>query len=996
MVGQTLLHYKIVGVLGEGGMGKVYLAEDQKLNREVALKILPAELMESAERRQRFEREAKTVAALNHPNIVTIHAVEQADDRAFIAMERVAGQSLSETIPDEGLTLKRFFQLAVPLVDAISAAHRQGITHRDLKPDNVMVTGDDLVKVLDFGLAKQVEGPFQQSKHSSDSQAPTASITQDGRIIGTVAYMSPEQAQGKPVDVRSDIFSLGIMLYEMSTGKRPFEGDSSISIISSIIKDSPASITDLNRRMPRALARIVQRCLAKSPEERYQGASELRDELDAVRQQADSGALGRVFLTGPSRRPGWLSVAAVVLTVAAIAFAAFFVFPRLGDGGAQAAVGIGASGRPAVAVINFQDHSAVPELSWLSSGLPSMLLTGLAQSTDLDIVSSQRMYEVANQLGQDIEAIEQSAIGQVARQAGAGAVVVGNVYKAGEDVRIDVRVEDVNDGRLMFAHSVTGPDVFALVDDLTLQIQSGLSLQTTAAPGIASVTTDSLEAYRFYSEGLEAQRNLRTKDARSLFTKAVAIDPAFAMAHFQLSGLVEGDMAGDHFKTVMRHIDRLPERDRLLVQAVNAMDADHDHETGERFLNDLLGKYPDAEDAYMRLSRIHLRRGDFDASLQTLKRGVTAVPRSGSLRNQYGYRLFAHGQYDEALEQIETYAELAPNEPNPYDSLGELHMRLGRPEEAIAYYSTAIEKNSSFIASHHGRMHCYGILGRYDEMIAATHKLAEVALTYNENRAVGPYIRAFLYSRIGRVKEAREELDYAARVAAESSNQEDDGLIMLLRAFLSVERGDLKTASELLLAIQQGLDAIPNQTAKSDMLTGARLVSGVLLAESGRPDAARMNLEAVGDMSQVSNYWMKSWKGMVEAEILLAEGKAAEAVSVSPFPSEAGNEMTIGDYFGYPYILNFPTRDIRARALAANGQIDDAIEAYRGLTDPDRRGTAAAILEPQHVLALARLLKKNGQDDEANVEYSRFLQLWKDADEGLPELAEAHAALDDA
>ncbi len=322
MIGRTLGHYRIAAQLGKGGMGEVYLAEDTKLHRRVALKILPAEVSGDPERRKRFEREAQAVAALNHPGIVTVHSVEEAEGVHFITMELVEGRTLSELIPKDGLPLGRFFEVAVPLADAISAAHGRGITHRDLKPENVMVTGDGRVKVLDFGLAKLMEGA---PAGEAASTLPPATTTEPGRILGTVAYMSPEQAEGKPVDPRSDIFSLGVLLYVMATGRRPFEGDTPASILSSVLKDTPPSVTECKPALPKDLGRIVRRCLHKDPERRYQTAKDIRNELDELRQAVDSGELQLPIMERPRRR--LVTIAAVVgLVVLALGISIYAVF----------------------------------------------------------------------------------------------------------------------------------------------------------------------------------------------------------------------------------------------------------------------------------------------------------------------------------------------------------------------------------------------------------------------------------------------------------------------------------------------------------------------------------------------------------------------------------------------------------------------------------------------------------------------------------------------
>src|SRR5262245_10495929 len=316
MVGTTLNHYRIVRSLGTGGMGEVYLADDTRLKRSVAIKILPAAVAEHADRRERFEREAQAIAALNHPNVVTIYSVERAGNVLFMTMEFVDGQTLADVMPRGGLPLRRLLSLASQIVDAVAAAHRHGIVHRDLKPANVMVTAGDRVKVLDFGLAKLREA----AEDEISATLPTRELTGEGKIVGTVAYMSPEQAEGKTVDERSDIFSVGVLLYELATGERPFTGDTSLSILSSILKDTPKTLSEINPALPRDLARIVRHCLAKDPERRYQSAQDLLlNDLDELQQSLDSGDLSTPVHMPRGKPRRWPAAAVVVAALATLA-----------------------------------------------------------------------------------------------------------------------------------------------------------------------------------------------------------------------------------------------------------------------------------------------------------------------------------------------------------------------------------------------------------------------------------------------------------------------------------------------------------------------------------------------------------------------------------------------------------------------------------------------------------------------------------------------------
>jgi Tol biopolymer transport system component/serine/threonine protein kinase len=319
--GSKLGTFEILAPIGSGGMGDVYRARDPKLGRDVAIKVLPEAFSENKERLSRFEREARLLASLNHPRIVHVYSVEEYGGRHFITMELVKGKKLSELIPKKGMPLNVFLETAISLSDAVSAAHEAGIIHRDLKPDNLMLGDEGGLKILDFGISKLKPEP----KEEGASELPTQSATAEGRILGTVAYMSPEQAEGKKVDHRSDIFSLGIILYEMATGQRPFQGDTVASVLSSILKDQPLSATDLNPDLPKALARVIRICLVKDPDHRYQAAKDIRNELEELKKEVESGEVLEKAPARPhAKTRNWLPVAAAA-AVATVGIATLFL-----------------------------------------------------------------------------------------------------------------------------------------------------------------------------------------------------------------------------------------------------------------------------------------------------------------------------------------------------------------------------------------------------------------------------------------------------------------------------------------------------------------------------------------------------------------------------------------------------------------------------------------------------------------------------------------------
>jgi serine/threonine protein kinase len=410
LIGRTLSHYQITAKIGAGGMGDVYRAEDTKLERDVAFKVLPGEMASDRTRLSRFQREAKTVAALNHPNIVTIFSVEEADGIHFLTMELVAGKALDELIPAGGLSLDRFLELATPIADAVASAHARGIVHRDLKPANVMVTDEgDRVKVLDFGLAKL--GVAAGAEGSS--QRMTLTRTQEGLILGTPYYMSPEQARGGEVDHRSDIFSLGVMFFEMATGARPFEGTNAIELMSAVLKDPAPALRDVRPEMPRHLGRVIGRCLEKAPDDRYQTARDVFNELRAVRAEASSATL----LGAEVKRTTKGSTA-----------------------GDQRVFSI--------SVLPFECDSGNPELVALAQGLAEDIAGGLAVFRHLSV----------NELAPgDVEGGADSDVRDTAKRLGARYLLTGSLRKVGETIRLGVRLVDALEGERLWAETYDRP-----------------------------------------------------------------------------------------------------------------------------------------------------------------------------------------------------------------------------------------------------------------------------------------------------------------------------------------------------------------------------------------------------------------------------------------------------------------------------------------------------------------------------------------------------------
>jgi serine/threonine protein kinase len=366
MVGKTLGHYRVLALLGRGGMGEVYTAEDLKLKRRVALKTLPAEMAANKERRRRFEREAQAVAALNHPGIVTIYSVEQEAGTAFLTMELVEGKTLAEAVPPGGMPADEFLPIAIQVADAVQAAHERGILHRDLKPGNVMLTAEGRIKVLDFGLAKLTDAGPPAELHGSMT-------TSAGQIVGTVSYMAPEQAEGKPIDHRADVFGLGVLLYELAAGVRPFQGETNLTILAGLMRDTPRPIAELRQDLAPAVGAIIQKCLEKDPAKRFQSAGDLRAKLEEVRDSQ------RPTLKRPAPRWAYAASAVIVLLTGLVSWWALRTpSPEASTTAYAAAEGPILVTGNSVAILDFEDRTSVPALGAWGLMLGESIATGLA------------------------------------------------------------------------------------------------------------------------------------------------------------------------------------------------------------------------------------------------------------------------------------------------------------------------------------------------------------------------------------------------------------------------------------------------------------------------------------------------------------------------------------------------------------------------------------------------------------------------------------------
>jgi len=746
LIGETLSHYKILNKLGSGGMGEVYLAQDIDLDRNIALKVLPRDMAENPERLERFKREAKAVAALNHPNIVTIHSIEESGDVRFLTMELIEGDSLDHLITPNGLDLERVFEIAIPLADALAAAHEKGIIHRDLKPANIMLTREGRVKVLDFGLAKLALDEPVGADEADETQLATRTptLTGEGIVMGTAPYMSPEQLQGKAIDPRSDIFSLGVVLYEMVTGSRPFQGDSGIALASAILKDSPTTVTEAKAEIPRHLGRIVHRCLEKDPRSRYQSALDVFNELKGLREEVKSGevtSIGSAAIpaTTPgvpsgataaapatavsgsgavvtdasapavvlsSRRPLWFALGAVALV---LAVALGWYLTRTGgetSTTAERAVttadervsGASTDGRQMIVVLPFENLGPAED-EYFADGMSEEITSRLSAVGGLGVISrsSARQYKE-----------NRPPVQQIGEELGVDFVLEGTVrWERSDDgssrIRVTPQLIRVADDTSVWSDRYDREleQIFEVQSEIaeTVTEAVGVTLVDSERQAISARLTDNVDAYQAYLRGLEnfhhpdfSEESLGT--AVSMFRRATELDPEFGQAWGMLSYAISrynwflGEFSTDWVPEAKAAAERALSINAQLAEGKLALGfvhyyGDRDYEAALRVFQDLANDRPNDSDVAASLAFILRRLGRLEEAIEQLERSIELNPKNADRLVELATTYARLRRYDEALVAIDRAIALIPDQVGAYtNKMQILYSRDGDIEAA--------------------------------------------------------------------------------------------------------------------------------------------------------------------------------------------------------------------------------------------------------------------------------------------------------------------------
>ncbi len=992
MADNFISHYRILGELGAGGMGVVYRAEDTKLGRTVALKFIAPRGIESAEEKARFLHEAQAAASLGHPNICVIHEIDEADGRLFMAMEYVEGESLKDRIARGPLKIGEAIDVAIQIAQGLDAAHRKSVIHRDVKPANIMIEAGGLVKIMDFGLAKMLG---------------RSRLTKMGTTLGTTAYMSPEQARGDETDHRSDIWSLGAVIYEMVAGRGPFRGDYEQAVLYSIVNETPEPLTAVRSGVPMELDRIAGKSLAKDSTERYQHADELVADLRALKKSIEAGAASRTAAAGvapvpapaPGARRSWkrYSKILVALLVAAALITIYsFLRPVLfGDAASTE--------RHPVAVITFENQTGDPQYDNLKKVIPNLLITSLEQSKYLQVVTWERLRDLVKQAGRHgVEDIDADLGFEVCRREKIEAIVIGSFAKLGDRFVTDIKVLDVGSKGSLAVAKADGKGLESIpeqVDELSRQISRGVGLserkiEETQRP-VIDVTTSSIEAYTYYLKGVDALERLYFGEAVRDLTKAIEIDSTFAIAYLFLgkghSSAFNRAEAAKIYTKALHHAGKATERERLYINAQYALSVEDDREAAILIYRELLEKYPHEKYAWNFLGQLYRKQGSHREAIACQERAIDLDPTFGGALNELAYVHLGMANYKKALEVFQRYSALYPGDANPYDSMAETYFGMGKLDESARMYQKAFALKP-MLGSAVGVAYLCGIRGDYHEAIRWIERDMHMQ-TLPGQLVVDNVWRAAYRACRGEFDQALRDARRGFAIADSTGNTGMMGVARQVEGCVLFEWGRLDDARELFEAryVVAGLDleASPFAAAYRECYLG------LLDAAAGDPRSARETakrlealLPAVRSDSPADGLRAANWLALLDAEILLAEGRPDDAIRSIPNDFK----LQVPSISPELFYMNAPfAQDILARAYAAKGDLDRAISEYKRLLSFDPVGKDRRLKNPRYEYRIAKLLEKSGNRVEALLHYEKFLEYWKNADPDLPELIDARA-----